>query len=319
MAHKQAPIHSGFGASTTAMEVLNGVDLGSQTAVVTGGHSGLGLETTRALAAAGAHVIVGARNTEAATNRITGMGNVSVVRLDLTDPASVRAFSEYVLASVRHINIFVGSAGVMACAETRLISGWEMQFATNHLGHHALVNGLWPALRGGARVIMVSSSGHHLSGIRWSDVQFNQGYDKWAAYGQSKTANSLFAVHLDRLGRDSGVRAFSLHPGKIFTPLQRHLKREEMISAGWLDSNGVPADPTFKSVQQGAATQVWAATSAKLNDVGGLYCEDCDIAKLDESEIPSFEGVRSYAIDPDLAERLWDLSTQLTGENAFAT
>lgn len=319
MTSKQLPIHSGFGATTTAAEVLTGRNLSGTTAIVTGGHSGLGLETTCALANAGAQVVVGARDVDAARARINGIPNAEVEQLDLSDHTSVRDFAQRFLARNRHIDILIGSAGIMACPETRVgPAAWEAQFATNHLGHYALVNMLWPALKGGARVVAVSSAGHHQSAIRWDDVQFTKGYDKWLAYGQSKTANALFAVHLDRLGQSEGVRAFSLHPGKIFTPLQRHLTQDEMIAAGWLDTNGNPADPSFKTAQQGAATQVWAATSPQLSGMGGLYCEDCEIAEVDESEPPSFVGVRAYATDPGQAERLWALSAQLTEIDIFS-
>ncbi|PVZ20613.1 MULTISPECIES: SDR family NAD(P)-dependent oxidoreductase [unclassified Pseudomonas] len=314
---KQFPLHSGYGAATTAAELLKEGDLLNTTAVVTGGHSGLGLETTRALAAAGAHVIVGARDVQAARANIGGISNVHIEQLDLSDLASVHGFTQRLLARDRHVDILIGSAGIMACPEGRVGAGWEAQFATNHLGHYALVNGLWPVLTGGARVVMVSSAGHHQSDIRWGDVQFTKGYDKWLAYGQSKTANALFAVHLDRVGQAEGVRAFSLHPGKILTPLQRHLPRDEMIAAGWLDADGNLADPTFKTPEQGAATQVWAATSAQLAGLGGVYCEDCDIASVDAGEPPSFVGVRPYAADPERAERLWALSARLTGIDAF--
>lgn len=318
MTSKQSPIYSGFGAAITAAEVLAGCNLSNTKAIVTGGHSGLGLETTRALANAGARVVVAARDIEAARAKTSELSNVEVEQLDLSELNSVRDFAQRFLATDQHIDILIGSAGIMACPETRVGPGWEAQFATNHLGHYALVNLLWPALRGGARVVAVSSAGHHQSGIRCDDVQFTQTYDKWLAYGQSKTANALFAVHLDRLGQHEAVRAFSLHPGKIFTPLQRHLTQDEMIAAGWLDANGNPADPTFKTTQQGAATQVWAATSSQLDSMGGLYCEDCDIATLDQGEPPSFVGVRPYAVDPEQAERLWALSAQLTGIDAFA-
>lgn len=318
MTSNQFAIHSGFGAATTAQEVVAGCDLSGTTAIVTGGHSGLGLQTTRALASAGAHVIVGARDVVAARRIISDIPNTEVEPLDLSRQASVRDFAHRFLARDRHLERLIGSAGIMACPETRVEQGWEAQFATNHLGHYALVNLLWPALKGGARVVAVSSAGHHQSAIRWNDVHFTQGYDKWLAYGQSKTANALFAVHLDRLGRSQGVRAFSLHPGKIFTPLQRHLTQEEMTAAGWLDANGLPADPTFKTTAQGAATQVWAATSPRLNGLGGLYCEDCEVAQVDEREPPSFAGVRPYAIDPEQAERLWALSARLTGIDAFS-
>ncbi|SQC97059.1 oxidoreductase [Pseudomonas aeruginosa] len=318
MISKQLPINSGFGAATTAAEVLTGRNLSGTTAIVTGGHSGLGLETTRALADAGAQVIVGARDVDAARARVNYIPNTEVEQLDLANQTSVRDFARRFLMRNRHIDILIGSAGIMACSETRVgPAAWEAQFATNHLGHYALVNLLWPALKGDARVVVVSSAGHHQSAIRWNDVQFTQGYEKWLAYGQSKTANALFAVHLDRLGQGEGVRAFSLHPGKIFTPLQRHLTQAEMIAAGWLDANGNPADPTFKTTRQGAATQVWAATSPQLKGMGGLYCEDCEIASVDAGESPSFVGVRPYAIDPEQAERLWALSAQLTGINSF--
>lgn len=317
MTSNQSPIQSGFGAATTALEILAGCDLSGTIAIVTGGHSGLGLETTRALSRAGARVIVAARDVEAARVKTSAMANVDIERLDLSDLTSVRDFAQRVLASERHIDMLIASAGIMACPETRVGAGWEAQFATNHLGHYALVNLLWPALKGRARVVVVSSAGHHQSGIRWNDVQFMHGYDKWLAYGQSKTANALFAVHLDRLGRYQGVRAFSVHPGKILTPLQRHLTQDEMTAAGWLDINGHLADPTFKTTQQGAATQVWAATAPQLDGMGGLYCEDCEIASLDASEPAPFVGVRPHAADPDQAERLWALSAQLTGIDAF--
>ena len=204
--------------------------------------------------------------------------------------------------------MLINNAGVMACPEKRIGPGWESQFAINHIGHFALTTWMWSALEGGARVVSVSSAGHHNSPIRWNDIHFERGYDKWLAYGQSKTANALFAVHLDRSGREAGIRAFSLHPGKIFTPLQRHLSQAEMVEAGWLDVDGAPADPTFKTPEQGAATAVWAATSPMLAELGGLYCEDCDVALRAETTDEPFVGVRSYATDPDEAERLWKYS-----------
>lgn len=317
MVDYQKPLGSGFGRQATASEVLNGLDLKGKYAIVTGGHSGLGLETTKALTAAGADVLVAARDRDAATTATHDISNVTVDTLDLSDLASVHRFTKHVLDSGRRIDMLINNAGIMACPETRVGPGWEAQFATNHLGHFALTNLLWPLLEGGARVVSVSSAGHHNSPIRWDDVQFTHGYDKWRAYGQSKTANALFAVHLDRLGRGKGVRAFALHPGKIFTPLQRHLTQSEMVAEGWLDSTGVPADPTFKTPEQGAATQVWAATSPQLAGLGGLYCEDCDIAVRAEATDEPFAGVRAYATDPDEAERLWTLSADLTTINAF--
>lgn len=174
MTHRQTPVHSGFSAASTASEVLEGLDLSRTTALVTGGHSGLGLETTRALAGAGARVIVAARDRQAAQAQVAGLANVEVHGLDLADLASIKRFSEAFLASGTHLDILMGNAGIMACPETRVGPGWEAQFATNHLGHHALVNRLWPALQGGARVVMVSSAGHHSSAIRWDDPQFDR-------------------------------------------------------------------------------------------------------------------------------------------------
>ncbi len=318
MTTPQRPIGSGFGAQSTADEVLKGIDLSGKLAIVTGGYSGLGLETTRSLARAGATVVVPARRPEAAREAVGDIDGVEVDELDLGDLESVRGFAERFLASGRAIDILIGNAGIMACPETRVGPGWEAQFATNHLGHFALVNRLWPAIeRGGARVVSVSSAGHRRSGIRWDDVQFERDYDKWEAYGQAKTANVLFALRLDALGRDRGVRAFSLHPGGIMTPLQRHLPREEMVALGWIDEDGELVADGFKSPVQGAATQVWAATSPNLDGMGGVYCEDCDIA-APAAEDGTPGGVRAYATDPEQAERLWTLSAGLTGVNAFA-
>jgi len=315
----QHKIGSGFGAHSTAREVLEGIDLSGKLALVTGGYSGLGLETTRALAGAGADVIVPARRRETAEQALAGFDRVEVDELDLADLASVRAFAERFLASGRSAAIVINNAGIMACPETRVGPGWEAQFATNHLGHYALVNLLWPAIaRESARVVSVASAGHRRSPIRWDDVMFERSYDKWEAYGQAKTANVLFAVHLDALGRDAGVRAFSLHPGGIRTPLQRHLTTEEMVAAGWIDEQGNLIASGFKTPEQGAATQVWAATSPELAGMGGVYCEDCDIAELVPADATTSGGVREYAVDPDQAARLWALSAELTGIDAFA-
>jgi NAD(P)-dependent dehydrogenase (short-subunit alcohol dehydrogenase family) len=319
MSTAQHKIGSGFGATSTADEVLDGIDLTGKLAIVTGGYSGLGLETTRALVKAGAHVVVPARRRASAQEALAGLDGVEVDELDLGDLESVRGFAERFLASGRSVDIMINSAGIMACPETRVGPGWEAQFATNHLGHYALVNRLWPALaEGGARVVSVSSRGHHNSGMRWDDVHWTRSYDKWQAYGQAKTANVLFAVHLDKLGRDAGVRAFALHPGGILTPLQRHLPKEEMIERGWIDADGNPLNPAgFKTPSQGAATQVWAATSPRLDGLGGVYLEDCDIAEP-AVEGDQSSGVRSWATDPAEAARLWNLSAELTGVNAFA-
>ena len=293
---------STFGAQSTADDVLRGIDLSGRLTLVTGGYSGIGLETTRALTQAGAHVVVPARRPEVARAALPG---IEVDELDLADLRSVREFASRFLASDREIDIVINSAGIMGCPETRVGPGWEAQFATNHLGHYTLVNHLWPAIAGGsgARVVAVSSAANPNSGIRWDDVQFERGYDKWLAYAQAKTANVLFALHLDALGREVGVRAFSVHPGAILTPLQRHLPRAEMVAAGWTDEQGNQIDPSFKTPAQGAATGVWAATSPSLpgsDGPGGAYFEDCTLASRPDH-------------DPDQAARLWTLSAQLTG------
>jgi NAD(P)-dependent dehydrogenase (short-subunit alcohol dehydrogenase family) len=317
MTKQQHEIGSGFGHRTTAAEVLNGIDLSGTLAIVTGGYSGLGLETTRALAAAGAHVVVPARRPIDAQNAVAGIEGIEVDELDLADQDSIRRFADRFLDSRRGIDIVICNAGIMACPEARVGPGWEAHFAINHLAHYSLINRLWSGITSGARIVAVSSAGHQLSEIRWDDVHFGRGYDRWLAYAQSKTGNALFAVHLDTLARDAGVRALSVHPGAILTPLQRHLAKAEMIDLGWIDDNGDPADPDFKTPEQGAATQVWAATSPQLDGMGGLYCEDCDIAEqTDSTEMVA--GVRAFATDCDQASRLWSLSARLTGLDAFA-
>jgi NAD(P)-dependent dehydrogenase (short-subunit alcohol dehydrogenase family) len=321
MSSPQHPIGSGFGPQSTASEVLDGIDLSGRLAIVTGGYSGIGLETVRALSGAGAAIIVPARRREHAETVLAGIPGVTVDELDLGDLDSVRAFAHRVLDSGRSIDILINNAAIMACPETRVGPGWEAQFATNHLGHFALANLLWPALaaEGGARVVALSSRGHRRSPIRFDDLQFETGYDKWKAYGQAKTANSLFAVQLDALGRAAGVRAFAVNPGGILTPLQRHLTREEMVSYGWIDEDGNPLE-RFKTPEQGAATATWAATAAALDGMGGVYCEDCDIAERTDVGGPTAAtaGVDAHAIDPDDAARLWAVSAELTGVDAFA-
>jgi NAD(P)-dependent dehydrogenase (short-subunit alcohol dehydrogenase family) len=321
MATHQHKIGSGFGASSTAEDVLRGIDLTGKLAIVTGGYSGIGTETTRALVNHGAHVVVPARRPDTAREALAGIDNTEIAQLDLADLDSVAAFAEVFLDSGRNIDLLINSAAIMAAPETRVGPGWEAQFATNHLGHFALANRLWPAIGEGARVVALTSGGHRRSPIRWDDMFFEGGtYEKWAAYGQAKTANSLFAVQLDKLGADAGVRAFAVHPGGILTPLQRHLAKEEMQAMGWIGEDGKPLEGTpFKTPEQGAATTCWAATSPQLEGMGGVYCEDCDVAELVPDDFSEPAGVRGYAVDPEEAARLWDVSAELTGVNAFKT
>ena len=324
MTTPQRPIGSGFGYRSTAAEVLEGIDLGGRLAIVTGGYSGLGLETVRALSGAGAEVLVPARRPEHAAEVLEGIERVRVDALDLSSLDSVRAFAGRVLDDGRSVDILINNAAIMACPETRVgVRGvrFEAQFATNHLGHFAFTNVLWPLLAAddGARVVALSSTGHKLSPIRFDDLMWETtDYEKWPAYG-AKTANSLFAVQLDALGQAAGVRAFATHPGGIMTPLQRHLSRDEMMAAGWMDEDG-HADDRFKTPAQGASTSTWAATSPQLEGMGGVYCENCDIATPTDPDSPTarIEGVDAHAIDPDAAARLWAVSAELTGVDAFA-
>jgi NAD(P)-dependent dehydrogenase (short-subunit alcohol dehydrogenase family) len=320
MTSTQKPIGSGFGAASTTTEVLAGLDLTGRFAVVTGGGSGLGLEDARALSAAGATVLVPARRPDEARAALAGVERVEVDQLDLSDLDSVRAFAARFLDGGRSIDYLINCAGVMAPPLTRVGPGWELQFATNHLGHFALTNLLWPALAadGGARVAAFSSRGHKFSDIRWDDPQWEKEYDRWQAYGQSKTANVLFALHLDSLAEASGVRAFSLNPGGIRTNLQRHVVPEDQVALGWVDSDGNSLI-TWKSVEAGAATAAWAVTSPALDGMGGVYLEDCEVAPIVHPEEPNAirSGLYPWGADAQAASRLWDLSAQLTGINAF--
>lgn len=319
---RQGRTGSGFGARSTADDVLHGIDLSGRTALVTGGYSGLGLEITRAFSRAGAYVVVPARRPRAAREALRGTERVEVREMDLADQGSVGHFAERFLAAHPVLDVLVNNAGVMACPESRVgpDGTWESHFAINHLGHFALVDRICPALRrsAAARVVSVASSGHFLSGIRWEDPHFREGYDRWLAYAQSKTANALFALHLDSLGAaGGGPRAFAVHPGSILTPLQRHIPREEQIAQGWMSADGTPA-PGFKTPAQGAATAVWAATSPLLDGHGGAYCQDCDVAEPATTEDMLIGGVKPWATDPDAAARLWQLSSRLTGLGHWA-
>lgn len=315
---QQQPVGSGFSAKSTAEEVMRGVDLSGKTAIVTGGYSGIGVDTAAGLAAAGARVIVPARNRAKAESALKGVkGKIEIASLDLGDLASVAAFTASVRDGLQALDILINNAGIMACPETRIGRNWEAQFATNHLGHFALALGLLPLLRAakGARVVSLSSSGHKRTDILWADPNFEKApYDKWVAYGQSKTANALFAVGLDAREKANGVRAFAVHPGGIMTPLQRHLQKEEMIALGWIDESGDVSEvarPFFKSTSQGAATSLWCATAGSLEGFGGVYCEDCDIAELAGANEPRHRTVRPYAVSAEGADRLWTMTEKM--------
>jgi NAD(P)-dependent dehydrogenase (short-subunit alcohol dehydrogenase family) len=320
----QQPLGSGFTAASTATDVVRGLDLTGQVALVTGGYAGLGLETVRALHGAGAHVIVPARDPARAAQAVQDLAGVELETLDLLDPTSIDALAARFLASGRPLHLLVLSAGIMANPLARDARGYESQLATNHLGHFQLTGRLWPALvqAQSARVVAVSSRGHRLSPVLFDDPNFeHHAYDPWVAYGQSKTANVLFARGLDQRGQAAGIRAFSLHPGSIAgTGLSKYVTPEQLRQMGAVDEAGnIVLDPArgLKTVAQGASTSVWCATSPQLAGLGGVYCEDNDIATIytrDSSATPrAMTGVMPYAVDEANANRLWALSEQLTG------
>jgi len=297
--------------------VVAGRDLHGETVIVTGGASGIGVETVRALAEGGADVVIAARRPDLAQAVIAGIDSTAPGRtrfemLDLGDLASVRQFAER--WQNQPLTVLVNNAGVMACPQDHTKDGLEMQIGTNHFGHFLLATLLAPALEAGAstsghpsRIVSLSSIGHVRSDIRWEDPHFRQGdYDKWVAYGQAKTANALFAVGITQQFRDRGILANSVMPGGILTPLQRHLPIEEQRAMGWLDENDQPI-ASFKSTEQGASTSVWAAVGSELEGVGGLYLEDCAEAAPWTQTRP-WTGVVPFALDADSAERLWALS-----------
>lgn len=318
MPNLQTPIASPFGAASTAREVINGIDLSGRVAIVTGGSSGIGLETTRALAEAGATVIVPARNIEKAEKAIGGLRNVTIEELDLVDPASIDGFAKRFLEKHQQLDLLINNAGFINHTLERDPRGYELQFATNHLGHFQLTMRLWTALVPGARVVTVSSMGHKFGGVDFDDINFDRrAYDEYLAYGQSKSANALFALWLDRLGQRRGVRSYSLHPGgMISSGFSKDLSQEDKIASGYLDAQGNPViDPenNMKTNEQGAATSVWCATSPLLDGIGGVYCEDCNIARAVPADSDELLGVRPWAIDAEFAERLWGVSEELTG------
>jgi NAD(P)-dependent dehydrogenase (short-subunit alcohol dehydrogenase family) len=313
---EQAPINSPFGQRSTAAEVIRGADLSGKTVLVTGGYSGLGLETVRAIAGAGARVFVAARRPEAAAGDLAGVGgDITILPMDLSDPASIDAFAADLASRIEKLDILINNAAIMACPLARDARGYESQFATNHLGHFQMTARIWPLLKaaGKARVVVLSSIGHARSDVHLDDVHFERrDYEKWSAYGQAKSANALFAIHLDEIGKGHGVRAFAVHPGGIKTPLQRYLTMDEQIAMGWYDKDG-NVNPLFKSTEEGAATSVWCAVSPLLEGEGGVYCEDCNIAALWQEGMAPYSGVRPHAINRETAAALWAASEAMTG------
>jgi len=316
----QKPVASPFDAKTQAGDVVRGVDLKGKTAIVTGASSGLGVETVRALATAGARVIMpvrsqGAGEAAAAELRAATKNNaIEIADLDLGNYRSVRAFADFFVKRGLPLDLLINNAGIMATPERRIMGNIESQFGTNHLGHMLLTCRLAPALAKGARVVALSSIGHRRSPIKFDDPNFEKTpYEKWAAYGQSKTANSLFAVELNRRLEPKGIKAYAVHPGGIMTNLQREMSKEEFKAFGWVDDEGRLND-RFKTVAGGASTAVWCATSPLLASGGGVYCEDCNIAVAVPADDKGFTGVRPWAIDPEAAKKLWSLSEKLLGE-----
>jgi NAD(P)-dependent dehydrogenase (short-subunit alcohol dehydrogenase family) len=315
-------ITSPFGAYTDASDVVAGHDLTGKVAIVTGAATGIGIETAKALAQAGAEVVIAARKpdlAEAAVAEIakTAKGKVGWSMLDLSSFTSIRAFAQR--WGDKPLNILVNNAGVMACPLAYTEDGLEMQIGANHFGHFLLSVLLAPNLVAGARtsgktsrLVSLSSIGHRRSAVNLDDPHFrDRPYDKWESYGQAKTANALFAVGFDRRFRDQGVTANAVMPGGIMTPLQRHLPLEEQKALGWIDDEGKVRDG-FKTPAQGASTSVWAAVGDELEGVGGLYLEDLAQAVPWSKDHP-WAGVMPHALDPEAAERLWALSVETTG------
>ena len=312
-----------FGATSTTDDVLDGVDLSGKRILVTGVSAGLGVETARVLAAHGATVVGAARDlkkAEAATQVVRDQaangGSLELIELDLASLNSVRAAADRLVADGRPFDVVINNAGVMACPKGETADGFETQFGTNHLGHFVLTNRIASLLKPGSRVVNLASSGHRFSDVNLEDPNFETtDYTEFGAYGRSKTANILFAVEFDRRHKDRGVRAIAVHPGGIQTELGRHMTPETMKALVDSINANQPAGQTFswKTIPQGAATSVWAGIVADVNEVGGLYCEDCHLAEPEDSPTAR-SGVRGYAIDPANAKALWELSEEMVGD-----
>jgi NAD(P)-dependent dehydrogenase (short-subunit alcohol dehydrogenase family) len=307
-------ISTRYGHDTTAAEVARDIDLTGRRVIVTGGASGIGIETARALAGTGADVTLAVRDIAAGERtageivETTGNSGVHVAHLDLADRASIAGF---VAAWTGPLHVLVNNAGVMASPETRTAEGWELQFATNHLGHFALALGLREALAadGAGRIVSVSSAAHRRSPVVFEDIHFERrDYDPWLAYGQSKTANVLFAVEAARRWADDAITANALMPGGIVTNLQRYM--DPAVVAGWSRGEGT-GGMVLKTLEQGAATSVLLATSPELAGVSGRYFEDCNEAPVVANDSDGSTGVRAYAVDSAAAKRLWEVSLEM--------
>ena len=315
----------GFGHDTTTDEVLDGVDLSGRVALVTGASGGLGLETARALAAHGAHVVMAARDAAKNAAAIDAVraahpdASVEDLRLDLGSLAGVREAVSTFLDRHDRLDLLVNNAGVMCTPFGHTEDGFETQFGTNHVGHFVLTTGLADALAAapGARVVSLTSAGHTFGDVDLEDPNFERRpYDPFESYGQSKTANALFAVELDRRLAHHDVHAFAVHPGGIRTELGRYMDREVRAGIGerLAAASAGGGEFRWKSVAQGAATSVWAATAPELADRGGAYCEDCGVADVRDDAGPTSGGVRSYAADPVRARLLWELTERLVAD-----
>lgn len=315
----QKPIASGFHGTSTSTEVIKGIDLTGKTAIVTGGNTGIGLETVRTLANAGATVIVPARDIDKAKKNLQGIDHVAIERMDLLDHHSIDAFAKKFLASGRPLHMLINNAGIMWVPLRRDRRGIESQLAVNYLSQYQLTARLWTALKKakGARVVNVSSQGHQFSPFHFEDPNFEiREYETLQAYGQSKTAVNLFSLELDHRAKAFGVRAYAVHPGAIGgTELAREAPLDLFIKMGFCDERGnmfPEVAASLKSIPQGAATTIWCATSPLLDPMGGVYCEDNNIAGLNIGKEFS-AGVRPYSIDKNSAEHLWALSEKMTG------
>lgn len=314
----QQPIGSGFNAKSTAADVIKGINLKGKIAIVTGGNTGIGLETTKTLANAGATVILPARDVEKAKRNLEGIPLVEIEPMDLMNPASIDAFAQKFLESGRPLHLLINNAGIMWVPLRYDSRGIESQLATNYLAQFQLTARLWSALKqaNGARVINVSSQGHQFGTFNFNDPNFqNREYETLQAYGQSKTASNLFALELDNRGKAFNVRAYSLHPGSIGgTELGREAPLELFVKMGFADEQGNMLPEvlaSLKTVPQGAATTVWCATTPLLNSIGGVYCEDADVAPLASNELSA--GVKPYSLDEADAKRLWEWSEEISG------